>query len=141
MKTSVKTLLVAALMAAPLSLVGTGDASANVGRWIDANDLNNDGVVSRAELRERRVSNFSRMDSNNNGYLDDGDLSGFVARRIGVDRFAAYIDLVDANGDGAASFDEVAYGPMPLFDASDANHDNVLTYREIEAFLYSFDRN
>lgn len=140
MKNHAKYVLAPAVLAASLAALGATDAQAGPGvaRWMNYNDLNNDGVVARDELRHRRVQNFDTMDSNGNGVLDDGDFSGIVARRIGVDRFAIYISVLDANGDGVASFDEVAYGPMPGFDAADANHDNGLTRSEIEVFLAGF---
>lgn len=98
-----------------------------------AADSNHDGVVERAEFIAYRASNFSRLDRNGNGVLEESDIPTFLRGRGGPIDFAAMKVQFDANHDGVISRQEFVYGPTPVFDLADANHDGRVTLAELQA--------
>ncbi len=129
-------LLVTAL-AASLSAGAVQPADAprcieNPGQILEA-DVNNDGVITRAEVAERRAGIFERLDRNGDGTANMDD----APRRMGRDRFTGALDQLlaefDANADGALTRDEFVDGPTPGFDRADANGDDQLDADELAA--------
>lgn len=102
------------------------------GAMFDGADSNKDGLVSRDEFIAARAGQFSRLDRNDDGFLDDGDMPrrALARRQQGGGQLQAQLD---ANGDGRISKDEFVSGPTPLFDQADANHDGVLDEPEVES--------
>lgn len=97
----------------------------------DAADSNQDELVSREEFIAARVAQFSRLDRNGDGSLDDADMPKRVQARR-QEHGGKLLAQFDANGDGRVSKDEFVNGPTPLFDQADANHDGQLDQKEVE---------
>lgn len=112
--------------------LGQGASNAMIDRLRGA-DANHDGVVERAEFIAYRTSSFSRLDRNGNGVLEESDIPTFLRGRGGPIDFAALKAQFDANQDGVISRREFVYGPTPVFDLADANHDGRVTLAELDA--------
>lgn len=100
---------------------------------MDQADSNQDGAITRAELIDWRKANFMRFDRNGDGVLSDSDIPRFVR---GTSIGAQFDDLktqFDINRDGRVTRDEFIGAPTVLFDAADANRDNIVTRAERDA--------
>lgn len=88
-------------------------------------DVNGDGVVSRAEYRERMVDVFYALDAGREGYLTVDEMS--ATDRVLVER-------ANANGDGKLSLQEFLEFRIRDFDRADNNGDGVLSPDEVRSF-------
>ncbi len=110
----------------------TGSRADMIAR-MDQADSNQDGAITRAELIDWRKANFMRFDRNGDGVLSDSDIPRFVR---GTSIGAQFDDLktqFDINRDGRVTRDEFIGAPTVLFDAADANRDNIVTRAERDA--------
>lgn len=96
-------------------------------------DANRDGNITKPELIAFRAANFARIDRDRNGVLTRSDIPAFAARLNRNLDFDSMIGQFDANRDGQVSRAEFVTGPTAVFDAADANRDNVLTTAERNA--------
>jgi hypothetical protein len=96
-------------------------------------DTNHDGLVSREELLAARAAQFSRLDRNDDGYLDDADVpKRLLARRPeGGGGGGLLRAQFDTDGDGRVSREEYAGGPTLMFDRADADKDGALNEQEL----------
>lgn len=119
------------LIAGAIPAYGQGRDS---GRLFEAADENKDGIVTREEFRASRAKSFSRLDRNNDGYIDDKDLpKRRRARTEMASRMAELRNQFDANRDGRISEAEFASGPTLMFDRADADGNGQLDASEIAA--------
>jgi Ca2+-binding EF-hand superfamily protein len=96
-------------------------------------DADHDGTITRAELLAWRKANFVRFDRNGDGALSDADVPTFLrGTSIGA-QFDQLKAQFDANRDGRVTREEFVGAPTVLFDAADANRDNLLTRAERDA--------
>lgn len=110
----------------------TGSRADMIAR-MDQADSNQDGAITRAELIDWRRAKFMRSDRNGDGVLSDSDIPRFVR---GMSIGAQFDDLktqFDINRDGRVTRDEFIGAPTVLFDAADANRDNIVTRAERDA--------
>jgi Ca2+-binding EF-hand superfamily protein len=107
-------------------------AQGREGPALEQADANHDGKVTKQEYVDARAAQFSRMDRNGDGFIDDAD-----AREGGNERgqraAKALRGRIDSNGDGKISKEEFVNAPTMLFDKFDANKDGVLDATELEA--------
>lgn len=100
---------------------------------IEKADTNGDGAISRSEFTAHRATQFSRLDRDQNGYVTESDIPGFVQKRLppemSLDKMKA---AFDTNKDGKLSQSEFVNGPTAAFDRIDANGDNTVTRAEID---------
>jgi hypothetical protein len=129
------------IFAGILSLTAAGCATAqmrgaNRGQFLDNADANQDGVITREEFQQARLTAFDKIDRNHDGFLDSEDAPKFRRRAnggSGGERLQALKEELDQDGDGRVSREEFANGPMLAFDKADANHDGKLDSAEIDA--------
>lgn len=88
-------------------------------------DANGDGVVSRAEYRERMVDVFYALDTSRAGYLTIDEMSA-------TDR--ALFKRANANRDDKLSLQEFLDFRLHDFDRADKNRDGVLSQDEVRSF-------
>jgi Ca2+-binding EF-hand superfamily protein len=107
-------------------------AQGREGPALEQADADHDGKVTKQEYVDARAAQFSRMDRNGDGFIDDAD-----AREGGNERgqraAKALRGRIDSNGDGKISKEEFVNAPTMLFDKFDANKDGVLDATELEA--------
>lgn len=93
-------------------------------------DINNDRVVTRDEVSERRATMFRRLDRNGDGFADMSDPPRFARTR-----YAGVLERLlpgfDANSDERLSRAEFVDGPTPGFDRADLNGDDRLDADEL----------
>lgn len=107
-------------------------AQGREGPALEQADADHDGKVTKQEYVDARAGQFSRMDRNGDGFIDDAD-SREGANPRGQRAAAALRGRMDSNGDGKISKDEFINAPTMLFDKFDANKDGVLDAKELEA--------
>ena len=107
-------------------------AQGREGPALEQADADHDGKVTKQEYVDARAAQFSRMDRNGDGFIDEAD-----AREGGNERgqraAKALRGRIDSNGDGKISKEEFVNAPTMLFDKFDANKDGVLDATELEA--------
>lgn len=104
-------------------------AQGREGAVLDNADANHDGKVTRQEFTDARAALFAKLDRNSDGVVDDADGGG----RQGGQRAAAIRERLDANGDGKIGKDEFVNSPSLLFSKFDADKNDVLDAKELEA--------
>ena len=107
-------------------------AQGREGPALEQADANHDGKVTKQEYIEARTVQFSRMDRNGDGFIDEAD-SRAGGNERGQRAAAALRGRIDSNGDGKISKEEFVNAPTMLFDKFDANKDGVLDATELEA--------
>ena len=97
-------------------------------------DINNDGKVSKEEIRERREIAVQSMDLNGDEKLSADELMQQHTKRaqLSVNRM---IKKLDSNGDGSLSFAELENGQRvgtlrKLFDRLDKDDDGYISKEE-----------
>lgn len=100
----------------------------------DGADTNGDGLISRAEFSASRLARFDKMDRNGDGAISRADLPRM---KRAADKLGPLIDAMvrqsDANHDGKVTREEMASGPMPIFDRADANQNGSVDKDELAA--------
>lgn len=99
-------------------------------RLVEA-DANGDGDVAWSEVVAMREQMFSRLDRNEDGFIDGDDRGPFGFRDRFKQAVADVTERFDADGDERVSKSEMVDGPAPLFETGDTNGDGVLSADEI----------
>lgn len=107
-------------------------AQSREGSALEHADANHDGKVTKQEYVDARAAQFSRMDRNGDGFIDEAD-SRAGGNERGQRAAAAVRGRIDSNGDGKISKDEFINAPTMVFDKFDTNKDGVLDGTELEA--------
>jgi Ca2+-binding EF-hand superfamily protein len=107
-------------------------AQGREGPALEHADADHDGKVTKQEYLDARTAQFSRMDRNGDGFIDDADWREGANQR-GQRAAVALRGRMDSNGDGKVSKEEFVNAPTMLFDKFDANKDGVLDAKELEA--------
>jgi len=107
-------------------------AQGREGPALEQADADHDGKVTKQEYVDARAAQFSRMDRNGDGFIDDAD-SRAGGNERGQRAAKALRGRIDSNGDGKISKEEFVNAPTMLFDKFDANKDGVLDATELEA--------
>jgi len=107
-------------------------AQGREGPALEQADADHDGKVTKQEYVVARAAQFSRLDRNGDGFIDDAD-SRAGGNERGQRAAKALRGRIDSNGDGKISKEEFVNAPTMLFDKFDANKDGVLDATELEA--------
>jgi len=107
-------------------------AQGREGPALEQADADHDGKVTKQEYVDARAAQFSRMDRNGDGFIDEAD-SRAGGNERGQRAAKALRGRMDSNGDGKISKEEFVNAPTMLFDKFDANKDGVLDATELEA--------
>lgn len=126
---------------AAVLFAGTAQAVAQPGdcaaiEQIAESDLNSDGTITRDEILIRRTDIFNRLDRNEDGYAEMSDAPRPARGRL-AEALNPLLEEFDANGDGRLSSEEFLEGPTVLFDAADANEDDIVDQEERMALASS----
>jgi len=104
------------------------------GPALEQADANRDGKVSKQEYIDARAAQFSRMDRNGDGFIDEADArEGADQSQRGRRAASAIRGRMDSNGDGKVSKEEFVNAPTMLFDKVDADKNGELDAKELEA--------
>lgn len=129
-----------ALSAHPLAVLGSlalitmpVAASAQSAEQLAQADSNGDGSVSKQELMDLRADMFGKLDRNGDGFADSKDSPAFGPPKKKFEEAFDKVKVVDANGDGRISKQEMMGAPTPRFDAADADKNGILSSAEIAA--------
>lgn len=101
-------------------------------------DADGDGVVTLAEIQQKRKAEVSALDANNDGKISAEEMANAEMARIrpGVEaRAAARVKALDVDGDGLLSAAELAApgAGMAMFSRMDANGDGSISPDEMKA--------
>jgi Ca2+-binding EF-hand superfamily protein len=101
----------------------------------DTLDSDKDGSITPAELAAYRQTMVAGTDANADGKLSPEELAAQDMRQMTArasDRAARMVLMLDVDGDGLLSVDELAAGPGPaqMFDRMDADGDGALSRAE-----------
>jgi Ca2+-binding EF-hand superfamily protein len=103
--------------------------------WFETFDLDKDGFVTAAEIRQASKSEFARLDANHDGKLTiDEYLAGSGDTPVEVKRTRARFEIMDrrGNSDGTVSPEEFVNFGLLILDVADSagNHDGKLSRQE-----------
>ena len=105
-------------------------------------DTNNDGVISSAEHAAGAKTMFTQMDANNDGKVTAAEMDAAHQKLLGKKHVksaksemsaAEKIKIIDTNGDGVLTQDELSMAAMAMFEKMDTDQDSFLTKSEIKA--------
>jgi len=98
-------------------------------------DTNQDGKVTREELKADITTRFSAIDTNKDGKVTQDEASQyFTAKRDEMkQKFGERLKEADTNKDGKWSKEELSKMPERRFGKLDANSDGFVTQQELEA--------
>ena len=97
----------------------------------DDADEDGDGRVSKDEYRLARERQFERLDTNDDGVVSSNDFVHNTTRRTSLDQIDGLIALFDIDRNGVVSREDLHVGPLPVFDAADADRDGFLDGAEM----------
>ncbi len=83
-------------------------------------DGNNDGTLTRAEIKDFREQAFARLDRNGDGTAEPKDAPRPFRDRYN-EQLTPLLGMFDKNRDGRLSEDEFVNGATPGFDAADSD--------------------
>lgn len=89
-------------------------------------DLDGDGMLTEAELKESLEYRFSRADRNDDGFVSIDDAPRFGGRDRFISRVSPLIEERDGDGDGALSFEEFSQQILSGFANLDDDGDGQL---------------
>lgn len=130
-------LSLAAVGAASLMPAAAQDGAGMFDRLMAA-DANNDGAITRAEMRAVREASFRRVDADNDGFITEAERQRLAdaAAAKGKGKGGGAGDRAaggaDTNNDGKISREEFLNTPMRGFDRLDANSNDVIDAAELE---------
>lgn len=109
-----KTLAVLAIAAAAVPVAALAETPASrkdqrVTRIFDRLDLNKDGKITRAELKEYREAQFKTADADGNGAINSIEMAAFVKARM-TERLNARFTALDTDKNGKITLDEMRSG-------------------------------
>jgi hypothetical protein len=108
-------------------------AQGREGPAIEQADANHDGKVTKQEYIDARTAQFSRMDRNGDGFIDNADSREGADQSERGRRAATVRGRIDSNGDGKVSKEEFVNAPTMVFDKFDADKNGELDAKELEA--------
>lgn len=95
-------------------------------------DANQDGNITRQELKQFRTTQFARADRDDDGVISLKDVPSRYQGKV-KDKFgnSEIIAAFDTNRDRQVSRQEFENGPTLIFDRADADHDGTVTQSEL----------
>jgi Ca2+-binding EF-hand superfamily protein len=128
----------------PAGLGGEGRFNFNPAEMIKRLDKNGDGKLQKDEVPEQMRERFARMDANGDGAVDGEEFARVAAmlrgdappggtpgtRPAGAGNFPPFARILDADGNGELSAEEIAAAPAAL-KKLDKNGDGKLTADEL----------
>jgi Ca2+-binding EF-hand superfamily protein len=105
--------------------------------WIvvhaDEVDLNQDKIISRAEIVGEASKAFAGYDANRDGKLTDDELGGRGGSRSAMGGFIrGHAGELDRDGDGSLTRAEVVANAARMFEKMDSNRDDTITTEELK---------
>lgn len=94
-------------------------------------DFNHDGSITRSEMEQGLLADFTAADTNHDGRLDPDEVRAVNQMRWSRDA-STTSPLVDWNHDGYVDFDEFAAAPRSLFDQLDTDGNGILSPAELK---------
>lgn len=124
--------LAAGSLAPPARAATPLRATLAVNTIFDRLDLNGDGKIDAAEMREAREERFARLDTNHDGTIGEAELkqaTDRIQRRAAIaeNLMTSRLESLDTNGDGVVSREEFLDARTALPLLVDQNGDGVIS--------------